>query len=400
MESELWYLVFIPILFVAGWWAKGLDMRERDRSAMNLPDVYARSVTLLAGEHPERAVDALIEAIRLDPDLIELHHVLGALFRRRGEFERAIRLHSHLVNREDIPEADRVRALKELGEDYMRAGLFDRAEDTYRKLMENPSEHLTALNALLSIYCIEHEWTSAIDISHRLEVQAGLDLAHPISHYYCELAQLAVQQKEIPLAQEHLTRALEKWPLSPRANIAMGMLQLSQGDEEAALKRWQDVARQSPDYLPLVIGQIADLLDKRGERARALELLHEAIASSTQTDVLSAAIRRLAAWEGRDAALSSVIALLKSRPTLAIFTQMMQLRLSDNPNDEETKLLVALLEKQAKKESRYQCAKCGFMASSFSWHCLSCESWDSFPPRRTTDPKPGAEPNAGSAGLM
>ncbi len=388
MESELWYLVFIPLLFVAGWWAKGLDNRERDRSAKNLPEVYARSVTLLAGEHPERAADSLIEAIRLDPDLIELHHVLGALFRRRGEFERAIRLHSHLVAREDIPDADRVRALKELGQDYMQAGLFDRAEETYRKLMENPSEHLAALNALLSIYCIEHEWTSAIDISHRLEVQAGLDLSQPISHYYCELAQLAVTQKDFPLAQEHLSRALEKWPLSPRANIAMGVLQLGMGNDDAALERWEGVARQTPEYLPLVIGQIADLLDKRGQRAKALGILHQALVGSTQADVVQAVIKRLAQWEGRDAALSQVITLLKERPSLSTFAQMIALREQDNPGDEEMALLLKLLEKQAKKEARYQCARCGFMASSFSWHCLGCGSWDSFPPRRVTDAKP------------
>lgn len=387
MESELWYLVFIPILFAAGWWAKGLDVRERDRSAMNLPEVYARSIALLAGEHPERAVDSLIEAVRLDPDLIELHHVLGALFRRRGEFDRAIHLHSHLVHREDIPEAERVRALKELGEDYMRAGLFDRAEATYRQLMENPSEHLTALKTLLIIYCIEHEWTSAIDISHRLEVQAGLNLSHEISHYYCELSELAIRQKDLPLAKEHLTRALEKWPTSPRANIAMGALLLLQGEEEEVLERWEGVAKETPDYLPLVIGQIADLLYKRGERIEAVKLLHSALASSTQTDVIQASINRLAQWEGQEVVLTKVVELLKKSPSLSTFAQMIALRQEGTPQDEESKLLLTLLEKQARKESRYQCAKCGFMASGFSWHCLGCGSWDSFPPYRVTDPK-------------
>ncbi|MDY3115093.1 MAG: tetratricopeptide repeat protein [Sutterella sp.] len=397
MDFELWYLVFIPLLFMAGWWAKGLDSRERERNAKNLPEVYSRSVTLLAGEHPERAVETLIEAVRLDPDLIELHHVLGALFRRRGEFERAIRLHSHLVHREDIPEADRTRALKELGEDYMKAGLFDRAEETYRRLMENPSEHLHALKALLTIYCIEHEWTSAIDISHRLEVQAGLDLTHEISHYYCELADLALAQKDLPLAQEHLNRALEKWPQSARATIALGAVRQLQGDNAAALTLWNGLAQSQPDYLPLVIGRIADTLVKEDKREEARLILHQALASSTLIDVMQEAIKRLAQWEGVDAAMQRVRSLLTERPSLALFTQMIALRTQAKPEEEETKLLLALLEKQARRESRYQCSKCGFMASSFSWHCLGCGSWDSFPVRRVSDPKPNVERIAGGA---
>lgn len=385
MDSELWYLVFIPILFVAGWWAKGLDSRERDISAKNLPEVYARSLTLLASEHPERAADALIEAIRLDPDLIELHHVLGALFRRRGEFERAIRLHRHLVERQDIPEADRIRAMKELGEDYMRAGLFDRAESIYRQLMENPTEHLTALRALLQIYCIEHEWTAAIDISHRLEVQAGWDLSHPISHYYCELAQIAVRQKALPLAQEYLQRALEKWSTSPRANISMGLVRLAQGDQDGALACWDEVVKNTPDYLPLVIGQIADVMDAKGEREKAIHLLQTALSGPVTTDTMQAALKRLAQWVGTPVALECVRKLLHERPTLAAFSAMINLRLKDNPQDKETELLSQLLEAQSKKESRYQCEKCGFLASSFSWHCLGCGSWDSFPPYRVNE---------------
>ena len=165
MEFELWYLVLIPVLFAAGWWARGLEAREREENSRQLPEAYSRGVAMLMSDRPDKAIDPFIEVVRLDPELIELHHVLGILFRGRGEFERAIRLHNHLVNREDIPEADRVKALKELGEDYLTAGLFDRAEQTYRRLLENPSEHLDALRALLKIYCIEHEWTSAIDVA-------------------------------------------------------------------------------------------------------------------------------------------------------------------------------------------------------------------------------------------
>ena len=361
MESELWYLVLIPVLFAAGWWARGLDAGERERNSRRLPEAYSRGVAMLMSDRPDKAIDPFIEVVRLDPELIELHHVLGTLFRRRGEFERAIKLHNHLVNREDIPEEDRVKALQALGEDYMTAGLFDRAEETYRRLLRNPTEHLDALRALLEIYCIEHEWTSAIDVSRQLEVQAGENLASEIAHYYCELAEEAVRRKDFELADDHVRHALEKCPESPRAGIAA--------------------------YLPLVVGRVADALDALGRRDEAVVLLHKALADNGGADVMEEAVKRLAAWEGLEKAGESVVEMLARRPSLSAFSTMMTLRQKERPDDEETKLLATLLQRHGRRFTKYQCSNCGFLASSFSWHCLGCGAWDSFPPRRIEDVK-------------
>lgn len=388
MESELWYLVLIPVLFAAGWWARGLDAREREENSRQLPEAYSRGVAMLMSDRPDRAIDAFIEVVRLDPELIELHHVLGTLFRRRGEFERAIKLHNHLVNREDIPEADRTKALKALGEDYMTAGLFDRAEETYRRLLRNPTEHLDALRALLEIYCIEHEWTSAIDVSRQLEVQAGEDRASEIAHFYCELAEEAVRRKDFELADDHVRHALEKCPTSPRAGIAAGAVAIVLGRTERALNLWNDVMTHTPEYLPLVVGRVADALNAQNRQADALALLHKALVENGGIDVMEEAVSRIAAWEGTDAALQSVLAQLAGHPSLSAFSTLMTLRQKENPGDEQTKLLSALLQRHARRFTKYQCRRCGFLASSFSWHCLGCGAWDSFPPHRLEDAKP------------
>lgn len=387
MESELWYLVLIPVLFAAGWWARGLDAGERERNSRRLPEAYSRGVAMLMSDRPDKAIDPFIEVVRLDPELIELHHVLGTLFRRRGEFERAIKLHNHLVNREDIPEEDRVKALQALGEDYMTAGLFDRAEETYRRLLRNPTEHLGALRALLEIYCIEHEWTSAIDVSRQLEVQAGENLASEIAHYYCELAEEAVRRKDFELADDHVRHALEKCPESPRAGIAAGAVAFSLGNAERALRCWNGVMKRTPAYLPLVVGRVADALDALGRRDEAVVLLHKALADNGGADVMEEAVKRLAAWEGLEKAGESVVEMLARRPSLSAFSTMMTLRQKERPDDEETKLLATLLQRHGRRFTKYQCSNCGFLASSFSWHCLGCGAWDSFPPRRIEDVK-------------
>lgn len=388
MDFELWYLVLIPILFAAGWWARGHSVREELIHSRTIPEAYSRGVTLLMSEHPDKAIDSFIEVVRLDPELIELHHVLGTLFRRRGEFERAIKLHNHLVNREDIPEKDRVKALRELGEDYLRAGLFDRAEATYRRLLENPSEHLDALRALLTIYCTEHEWTAAIDVARQLEARGGEDRAQEISHYYCELAETAVRRKNLELADEHVRNAVMKCPTSVRANVLAGAVSAALGERERALAIWTDVMEQHPDYLPLVVGKIADAMLDAGEKNEAIALLHHALAESSGIDVMEECINRIAALEGNAVAASSVVGILSEHPSLSAFSTLIALRLKENPGDQQTKLLSTLLQRHSRRLARYQCAKCGFLASNFSWHCLGCGAWDSFPPRRLEDAKP------------
>lgn len=387
MELELWYLIFIPVLFAAGWWARGLEARERSNDEATLPEVYARCVALLAGEKPEKATDALIQAIRLDPDLIELHHVLGNLFRRRGDFERAIRLHNHLVRREDIPEAERIQGLKELGEDYMSAGLFDRAEEVYHRLLKNPSEHLTALKALLKIYGIEHEWTHAVDIAERLQVQGDGDRSREVGHYYCELADGALKAKNYGLATDYLERAIEKSPTCVRAYIGLGDVHHALGQEQEALAAWRHVQENMPEYLPLVVGRIADALVVLESADQALAYLHEALAQSASIDVMHEAVSRIAKLSGTDEALKTVSDIVEKAPSLSAFAQLTSLRLNRDPDDENEKLLNKLLERHSKRLSRYQCSKCGFMASNFTWHCLGCGAWDSFPARRLEDRK-------------
>ena len=193
MEFELWYLIAVPILFAAGWWLRGVDFKQRKKAAQGLDEHYAKGLSLLLSDDPvktDKAIDLFIEAVRLDPETIELHHALGNLFRRRGQFDRAIRIHSFLVNRAELPAAERGTALAELALDYLKAGMYDRAEGAYEQLAGFKGREAEALDALMHIYCTEHEWMKAVETAERLQ-KSGKDLHVEISHYYCELANLA-----------------------------------------------------------------------------------------------------------------------------------------------------------------------------------------------------------------
>ncbi len=386
MEFDLWYLVALPALFAAGWLCRGFDRRQRSEKTQ-LPEHFTRGVALLLDDEPDKAIDVLVEACRLDPDLIELHHMLGKLFRRRGEFERAIRLHLHLVNRSDLSDADRTKALSELAEDYFAAGLFDRAEAEYRKLSEVPSEHLGALRRLLTIYTIEHEWESAIDTVRAVEAQTGEDHRLETAHFYCERIEVALRSKRLEEASRLVAEVLPYADVTPRVDHLAGKVALAAGSVEEAAKHWRRLARHFPAHTPLVIGELADAMAALGQKDEALELLRSTLPEHPTADALEAVIARVTEWRGLPEAEAIAAKMLSAHPSLSAFNALVRLRAKANPEDEQTKLLSGLLQRHAQRFARYQCTHCGFLASNFAWHCLGCGSWDSFPPRRVEDAK-------------
>lgn len=382
MEFEYWQLILIPALFLAGWWCRGIDARQHQNSNERQKN-YVRATSLLISGQTDKAIDAFVEVVRLDPEQLELYHSLGKLFRERGEFERAIRLHRHIFNRDDLPREERTLALKELAEDYFQAGLFDRAEAAFRRLSTVPSEHLFALRHLLKIYVIEHEWASATEVARLLESQAGESHHEEIAHFYCERIEVALKRHQYEEAQALVNEVLPLSDATPRVGIVGAQVALSLGDTAKGVELLESVAQQFPAYVPLFVGQLADAKMKLGEQTAALTLLSEVATSTHSIDAMEAAMVRYSQWKGPEYAKTEALKFLKQQPTLTIFSHVMQLRAqSQSEDNEETTLLANTLKQHARRLSRFQCAKCGFLASSFSWHCLGCGAWDSFPPRR------------------
>lgn len=384
MEFDLWYLIFVPILFCAGWWCRGYDQRQRGETE-KIPEVTTKGLALLLGGEPDKAINAFIEVVRVDPELTELERVLGNLLRSRGEYERAVRLHRHLYNRADLPDEERALALKELAQDFLSAGFFDRAEAAYRKLSAVPSEHLYALRRLLAIYVTEHEWAAATETARLLETQAGEDHAAEIAHFYCERIETALRGKNLEEARLLVEPLMKYVGVTPRAPMTIARVAQAEGAAAEAISWWQRVVKEYPSHAPLVIGTLADAMKAQGDQAGALRLLLEMTEKMATADVMEVTLTRIAAWQGLPAAESLAQKLLETHPTLSAFTAFMQMRAKGNPGDEKAKLAAGLLEKNARRWSRYQCRKCGFLASGFSWHCLGCGAWESFAPKRVAE---------------
>jgi lipopolysaccharide biosynthesis regulator YciM len=376
MEFDLgWLLLGLPAAFVLGWIASRLDLRQLRRERTESPRAYFKGLNLLLNEQQDKAIDAFIEAVQNDPDTAELHFALGNLFRRRGEFERAVRVHEHLLARADLKPPDRARARHALAQDFMRAGLFDRAEESYRQLEGTDFEGEAQL-ALLALYERSREWAAACDVAHRLERAGRGSFGARIAHYECEQCQDADLRGDETAADAALQRALQAAPDAARPLVLQGQRCHRRGDAAGAVRAWGRLLELRPDSFGLVAADYA-------AAARACGMTDEgrvAIESLYASQPSMALLRALAVLDGDEGGRAQrLVAHLKAAPSLSA----VQALLSEDPThwgEDGLGAIRAAVDRAGVPLRRYRCAACGFEAQHWFWQCPGCLGWDSFPP--------------------
>ncbi|MBM5648188.1 lipopolysaccharide assembly protein LapB [Burkholderia pseudomallei] len=383
MDLDFWWLLAIPVAFALGWMASRYDLNKLLSESANLPRSYFRGLNFLLNEQPDKAIDAFIEVAKLDPETVELHFALGNLFRRRGETDRAIRVHQNLLSRNDLPVSERDHALFELGQDFLKAGLLDRAEETFHMLAEGDYA-LDAQRALLTIYEIEKDWTKSIDTAARIEAMGAPRLTTEISQFHCELAQDALQRKSAELAAEHLRDALAVNPQNARAAILSGDTAAAAGDHRAAIEHWRRIETQNPAYLPLVADKLMKSYAALDRAAEGAELLTGYAQRYPSNDLLDVVYQYVAQLRGNDVAHALARSQMEKAPNLSGMLHLLdaQIAAADEPRRSELEMMRALVKQRTKNLPRYTCQKCGFRARLFYWQCPGCSGWETYAPRR------------------
>ncbi len=385
MEFEPWWLIVIPVFFGLGWIASRIDARHLIRQSSQLPDTYFKGLNFLLNEQPDKAIDAFVDVVRLDPETIELHFALGNLFRRRGETDRAIRVHESLVSRSGLPPAQREHALFELGQDYLRAGLLDRAEDAFNRL-EGTSYAGAALRHRLDLAQMVRDWPRAIRTAERLQRDAGSDERHLIAHFHCELAQQALAGKapdRDEQARREIDLALQAGPAHPRPWLLRGEAAFAADDFDTAIAAWAELARISPAHLALTGERWLQAHERVGRLDAGLARLEAVLAEHPSVDALRAVAQARARRDGAAAAVAWLRASLERSPSLLGLEQLLELQKPLDVADGDIALTASLIQRQAARLSRFVCGQCGFKARRFYWQCPGCHHWDSYPPRRT-----------------
>ena len=386
MDFEYWWLLALPLFFALGWIAARIDIRHLLSESRVLPTSYFKGLNFLLNEQPDKAIEVFIDAVKVDPQTIELHFALGNLFRRRGEIERAIRMHQNLVSRTDLATEQKTMALYELAQDYLKAGLLDRAEELFLKL-EHSAYAEAVLKFLLEIYETEKDWQKAIVIAGKLESVTGHSHQKNIANFHCEMASNEIMHSRADAARPHLDRALSHHRLCVRANLLLGDLEQSLGNIDAAIAAWKRIESQNPDYLALVAERLYRAFKQQDKAAEGVTLLRGYLAKYPSQDLLAVVFDGVLTLEGGQSAYALVRDELRRTPTLLGLDKLLEAQLIEAPAEkrQDIELTRTLVHQHTRGLAMYKCDQCGFRARQFYWHCPACMSWETYSPRRTEE---------------
>ena len=386
MEFEPWMLLIFPLFFGMGWLAARIDIKELLSESSALPQSYFQGLNFLLNEQQDKAIEAFIEVVKVDPQTIELHFALGSLFRRRGEVDRALRMHHNLVDRADLDDNKRQQAIFELAQDYLKAGILDRAESLFREL-EKTRYAKPALEFLLELFQKEHDWLKAIDVAQRLTAVAGQSYSKQAAFFYCELASEEITAGDPDAARGHLQQALTTYPNAVRATMMLGDMAASEGKFEEAVAIWKNIEAQDAQYLPLVAERLLHAYRSLDREADGVALLRDYLGKYHSLDLMNVVFDGVLKNEGPGAAYQLVRDELQRNPTLLGLDKLLEARLLEVPMERraDVELVKDLVHKRTRNLAMYHCAHCGFKARQFYWHCPACQAWDSYSPRRSEE---------------
>jgi lipopolysaccharide biosynthesis regulator YciM len=387
MDFEFWWLLVLALFFAMGWLAARIDIRHVVRESRALPMSYFKGLNFLLNEQPDKAIEAFNEVVRVKPETVELHFALGSLFRRQGEVDRAIRLHQNLLERPDLSADKRLTALYEIGQDYQRAGLLDRAEEAYLKLEGTTYEH-QAHDRLLQIYEQEKDWLKAIAVTKKIEALTKVPYFKEIAHYYCELGSAEMLQSKFDTAQEFLDRALAEYKACVRATLLAGDLAVAKGQYADAIASWQRIESQNPAYLGLAAEKLRDAYVRLEQPELGLRLLSGYQSQYPNVELLGVVFRLTLDTQGADAAAALIREEMRRNPTLTGLDRLLEAEMIGAPEAQrrDMEMVKGLVHQHTKRLGLYRCDHCGFRARQYYWRCPGCGHWESFPPQINETP--------------
>lgn len=380
-QDLLWLL--LPLAAASGWWIARLEHKHRRaKGARDFPSAYFKGLNFLLNEQPDKAIEVFVKVLEVDSETVETHLALGNLFRRRGEVERAIRIHQNLIARPTLDKEQRSQALLELGQDYLKAGLFDRAENLFLELAEYRLHNRQALHFLVQIYQQEKEWEQAISTCRKLARAAGKNLDDVIAQYYCEMAEQATAHGDTSAARNAIRQALSADRQCVRASILLGRLEAAQDRNSEALLAWKRIEDQDAHYLGEVVEEMVESFKALNDEDGLYEYLRATLQTHGGVSLMMALASLIEKRKGVDAAEEFVVEWLHREPSVHGLHHLIDLHLAqaDASNKDDLTLLRSIIGALVEQQRGYVCRQCGFKGKSLHWQCPSCKRWNAMKP--------------------
>lgn len=372
-------LICIGIAWYLGYRARP---REEVQRKTNLPRDYLIGLNFLLNEETDKAVDVFIKMLEVDSETVETHLAVGKLFRRRGEVDRAIRIHQNLIARPQLEKVYREQSLFELGQDYLSAGMLDRAEKIFQELVAAKSHSVQALRSLIDIYQQEKLWSNAIDAAVKLEAVSRQDMSAVIAQYYCELAEVAFSRKQHEEAIGLLNRATSADKNCVRASLLLAKVYMDRAEYKQAIRYLKLIKDQNPVFLSEAIELLAICYEKLGQEAELLVYLRKLVEEYPRVPVVLILAERIRKEKGDKITANFVADYVRRYPSLRGLQLFINLHIANAEGRarEDLHILQNLMKKVLADKPEYQCESCGFPGKSLHWQCPGCKQWGTIQP--------------------
>ena len=376
--DPVWLLLLLPLAAAGGWFMAVHDQKRSSRKSGDLPEAYFKGLSFLLNEQPDKALQVFLEVVEVDDETVEMHMALGNLFRRRGEVERATRIHQNLVARSDLDDRLRTLALFELAQDYFKAGLFDRAENLFQELKQVSEYREQACKFLLQIYDQEKEWQNAIRVAEDLNQFSDHDYSPTIAHYNCELAEIAITEGNNQIAEGYLEAAFRQDSKCVRAVIQSGRIAAMRGNHANAISIWRGLEYWAPESLGEIAAHVVGSYRQLGDHKSLKKFLESALEKNSDPRIIAGLVDITREEKGTDASHAKLLDLVRRYPNLESLYQLMSIRkksLTASPQLGDLSMLTDLLEDVIESGRNYHCRQCGFQSNSIHWQCPGCKGW-------------------------
>lgn len=382
MWNLLWLL--LPIASASGW-VMGKKHALKPSSAnqkKGLNYEYLVGLNYVINEQPDRAVDVFIKMLDVDGDTVATHLALGSLFRRRGEVDRAIRIHQNIIARPQLEKEQRVLALTELGKDYLKAGVLDRAERVFLELVSLGEELQSSLEYLLNIYQQQKDWQQCIHIAQKIGTLTRVQMNGNIAQYYCEMAETQIEQVSQDQALHFLKRALTIDRQCVRASLLQARIFISKEDYKNVIRSLERVVKQNPDFICEIIEPLNSAYTSLGKSTKYISYLRVLLQEFPRTSIVLALSDYIVKSEGERAGIDFVAEQISRIPSLKGLQRLINLYVDNSAGDAKIKLTMLhnLVGQLLADKPIYLCTQCGFSAHDLYWHCPGCRNWNSIQP--------------------
>ena len=376
-------MLLLPVAAASGWFVGRKDRSPPSSTPQSqLRHDYFKGLNYLINEQPDKAVDVFIKLLEVDSDTVETHLALGNLFRRRGEVDRAIRIHQNLIARPQLDKNHRIQALSALGQDYLSAGVLDRAERLFLELSRLGEENKQCLEFLLRIYEQEKDWKNAIEIARKYGNLSRRNMSATIAQYYCELAEQMLEKSWVTEALQHLKRAQAIDHRCARASMVRGRIAMEAGEYEEAIRCYKFVRSQDLAYISEIIEPMAFCYHEIGDEQSFVKFLQACLVDSPRINVVLAISKYLQAHKSDKEAIDFVAEQIQRRPSLRGLSHLVGIYVAHSRGDTRDKLriLKKFIDMLLSAKPIYRCEHCGFSAKTLLWLCPGCHKWSTVKP--------------------